>query len=125
MFDLLAVLTVSIFLPTLLFFLIVLLYFTFRLLSKRVQFSFTKLLAAFLCTLLLEVAFVFIIGFIFALAWGHSLGYVYPVAVILLTLLFGIKTFLYLLKKDLPDLSQLGLFFKKLLSLKKIVKVKC
>ena len=124
MFDLLAVLTVSIFLPTLLFFLIVLLYFTFRSFTKRVPFSFTKLLSAFLCTLLLEVTFVFMIGFVFALAWGHSLGYAYPVIVVLLTLAFGIKAFFYLLKNEIPGLSQLRLFFKKVGSLKKTVKMK-
>ncbi len=128
MFDLMSVLVVSIFLPTILFSLMVLIFFILRLLIKRVQFSFHKLLKALVCTLILEVAFVIIIGFIFAVAWGRSLGYAYPIMVILLTLIFGIKTFLHFLKNEVLGFFQLRVQLKALLKkiwrLKKIVKMK-
>lgn len=100
MIDIIGMILISLLFPTILVSLIILIFSTLRFAIKATPIPFRNILKSLLYTIIFELLFIFIGGFLIGIAFSQTIGYGFPAVVLLLTLILGIFFLIYLINNN-------------------------
>lgn len=100
--DLVATVILGIFVPTIVFALVVTLMWWLSSLARHRAFQIARPIRALSASLVLELLFLFAGGLVLGLLLGTTLGYAFPIIMLLLTLTIGLSAFISFSARGVP-----------------------
>lgn len=106
--DLIAMVILVVFTPTIVFALVVTPVWWFSSLVRKRKFHVIRPIRALLASLVLELLFLFTGGLILGPLLGKTLGYAFPIIMLLLTLSIGLSAFIHFSARGIPHYPQIA-----------------